>query len=178
MRLHGAGATDSITVMSDIVTERLILHLLTVEEAVRILEDAPGPADRWADGFPTEDDQDGVRGFVKNAEDGAPDPAPFGCYRIDVACDGTAIGSIGFYGPPDAEGRVTVGYGLVPHSWGNGYGSEALGGLVRFCRAHPEVRTMLADTHHDNRASQRVLAKNGFVLTRQDPELLYYVLKL
>lgn len=164
--------------MSDIVTERLILHALTVEESVRILEDAPGPGDHWADGFPTEDDQDGVRGIVKNAEDGGPDLAPFGSYRIDVACDETAIGTIGFYGPPDAEGRVTVGYGLVPHSWGNGYGSEALAGLVRFCRDHPGVRTMLADTHHDNRASQHVLTKNGFVLTRQDPELLYYVLEL
>ncbi len=106
------------------------------------------------------------------------DVGPFTCYRIDCRADSTAIGTIGFHGPPDARQQVTIGYGLVPHSWGNGYATEAVHALIEFCRARPDVRSLAADTDHDNRASQRVLMKSGFRLVRRDRELLYYELEL
>lgn len=106
------------------------------------------------------------------------DVGPFTCYRIDCRADNTAIGTIGFHGPPDVRQQVTIGYGLVPHSWGNGYATEAVHALIDFCRAHPDVRSLAADTDHDNLASQRVLAKSGFRLVRRDRDLLYYELEL
>jgi GNAT superfamily N-acetyltransferase len=106
------------------------------------------------------------------------DIGPFTCYRIDCRADNTAIGTIGFHGPPDARQQVTIGYGLVPHSWGNGYATEAVHALIEYCRAHPDVRSIAADTDHDNVASQRVLAKSGFRLVRRDRDLIYYELEL
>ena len=106
------------------------------------------------------------------------DIGPFTCYRIDCRADSTAIGTIGFHGPPDARQQVTIGYGLVAHSWGNGYATEAVHALIEFCRAHPDVRSMAADTDHDNVASQRVLTKSGFSLVRRDRDLIYYELGL
>jgi RimJ/RimL family protein N-acetyltransferase len=190
--------------MTDLITSRLVLHPLTVEEATRIVGGIASPADVWADGFPGEGDRDAARMAVKAAAAQAdarvradpprgwaetdpgprPDPGaaavpdPFTCYRIDCRRDSAAIGTIGFHGPPDFRRQVTIGYGLVPHSWGNGYATEAVRAMIELCRAHPAVRSLAADTGHDNHASQRVLIKSGFRLVRQDRDLLYYELVL
>jgi len=157
--------------MTDLSTERLSLHLLTVEEGRRIVDAVPGEQDVWAEDFPMQDDRDGVKGFLGAAEAGH-DAGPFGCYRIDR--DGAAIGTIGFYGPPDGEGQVMFGYGLVPGARGAGYATEALAGLVVFCRSHDEVLAMVADTEASNTASQRVLDKTGFELVKEEDGLYFY----
>lgn len=168
--------------MTDLITSRLILHPLTLAEATRIATGTANPTDRWADGFPSEGDRDATRMIVKAAAVLADAHAPvhvnahvpFSSYRIDCRRDRAAIGTIGFHGPPNPQGQATIGYGLVPHSWGNGYATEAVLALIDVCRAHPDVRTLAADTTHSNVASQRVLEKTGFRLVRQDEELLYY----
>lgn len=175
-------------VMTDLITRRLILHRLTVAEAARIVGGIPGREDRWADGFPGEGDRDAARMAAKAAtgraearldqESADLDVDPFTCYRIDCRADSTAIGTIGFHGPPDTRQQVTIGYGLVAHSWGNGYATEAVHALIEFCRSRPDVRSLAADTDHDNLASQRVLVKSGFRLVRRDRDLLYYELNL
>lgn len=166
--------------MTDLITSRLVLHPLTTAEALRIANGTASPTDRWADGFPGEGDRDAARMAVKAATaqgDALVDVdahVPFTSYRIDCRRDHTAIGTIGFHGPPNFRHQVTIGYGLVPHSWGNGYATEAVFALIDVCRAHPDVQLLAADTAHGNLASQRVLVKTGFRLVRQDRELRYY----
>lgn len=155
-----------------VATSRLRLHLLTVEEARRIVDTNPSDTDRWAEDFPMQDDRDAAGGFLKAAEAGL-DAGLFGCYRIEDA-DGVAIGTIGFYGPPDADGHVVIGYGLVPGSRGRGIATEAVEGVAAFCRSHRDVRAIVADTEKDNVASQRVLIKCGFDFEREDDKLSYY----
>ena len=75
----------------------------------------------------------------------------------------TAIGQIGTKGQPDEAGRVEIGYGMNPASWGQGYATEAVGALVAFLLAQPTVRTVTAETLPDNIGSIRVLEKLGFV---------------
>jgi RimJ/RimL family protein N-acetyltransferase len=159
----------------DLVTARLRLHHLTVEEGRRILAGTPTDGDRWDDEFPRQDDRDGVNGFL-HAAAAHGDLAPFGNYRVDL--DEVAVGTIGFFGPPNQDGEVHLGYGLVERARGRGYATEAVARLVELCRAHPHVRAMLADTETPNTASQRVLAKNGFVCVREDPELCAWRLDL
>jgi GNAT superfamily N-acetyltransferase len=179
--------------MIDLRTPRLCLHPLTVAEGMRIVDGTPAAEDTWAADFPREDDRDGIGGFLSAAATGA-DPTPFGTYRIDAAAamapdantapdtdpdtDGTAIGTIGFFGPPDDDGQVTIGYGLVPGARGLGYATEAVGALVEFCRSRDDVRALLADTDTDNGPSQGVLTKNGFEFVREDDKLRYYRLDL
>jgi RimJ/RimL family protein N-acetyltransferase len=103
---------------------------------------------------------------------------PFGSMLIAERASRSAIGSIGFYGPPDEEGRVTIGYGLVEQYRGRGLGTEALEALIAYCRTRPEVRTILADTEVQNMVSQRVLEKCGFTFIRADDELRFYRLTL
>lgn len=122
---------------------------------------------------------DSVFSRPRQDEDSAAlDVGPFTCYRIDCRADSTAIGTIGFHGPPDARQQATIGYGLVPHSWGNGYATEAVHALIELCRTRSDVRSLAADTDHDNFASQRVLEKSGFRRVRRDRDLIYYELDL
>jgi len=157
--------------MTDLMTDRLRLHLFTIDEGRRVLAATPGPEDRWAENFPMQDDRDGIKGFV-DAIDAGRDPGRFGNYRIDR--DEAAIGTIGFYGPPDEEGQVMFGYGLVPAARGLGYATEAVTRLVEFCRDQEGVRTMVADTELGNTASQRVLDKAGFTLVKEEEGLRFY----
>ena len=163
-----------------IETEHLVLHLITPAEAQRIISRTPGPQDTWADGFPREDDLDGL-GMLLRAGDDQSDATQaqlFGSMLIAERASRSAIGSIGFFGPPDEEGQVTIGYGLVEQYRGRGLGTEALAALIAYCRTRPEVRTILADTEVQNKVSQRVLEKCGFTFIRADDAACFYRLTL
>jgi RimJ/RimL family protein N-acetyltransferase len=149
------------------------LRRIGVEEAARIVADAPGPEDRWAEGFPREDDA----GPAKAIAAAEADPGPFGVYALVPRSHGRVIGTAGFFGPPDAAGEVTIGYGMVEPEWGQGYGTEAVAALVAISREHG-VTAVNADTDLDNVGSQRVLEKNGFERIRTSDSLHYYVLRL
>ncbi|WP_046502643.1 GNAT family N-acetyltransferase [Streptomyces odonnellii] len=158
--------------MDDLVTERLVLHPLSVLEAERVAAGEPDPEDRWAPGYPAEGDMVGARRYLTTCAITG-DPRPFGAYEIRRREDGRAIGGLGFHGAPDDDLRVTVGYGLVPSAHGKGYASEALRELLRFARARG-VSAVLGDTDHDNTASQRVMTAAGMRLVGEDEHLKYY----
>ena len=78
--------------------------------------------------------------------------------------DGTHIGDLSFKGlHPD--GSVEIGYGIDPAFWGNGYATEAVDAAVRWALEQPGVIRVEAETDPHNSASQRVLAKCGFLPT-------------
>lgn len=150
------------------------LLLLSRQEAARIAARAPGAEDRWTEGFPREEDC----GPAARVATATTDPGPFGSYKLVARSHGRTIGTAGFFGPPDASGEVTIGYGMVEPEWGQGYGTEAVAGLVAICRAHGGVTVINADTNLDNVGSQRVLEKNGFHRLRSSDTLHYYALHL
>jgi RimJ/RimL family protein N-acetyltransferase len=146
----------------------------TKDEAAMVVDGKPADGEQWAEGYPREDDSEPCAGLANSTED----PGPFGVYRIVPLAHGLTIGTAGFYSPPTASGEVTIGYGMVEPEWGNGYGTEAVAGLVEVCRAHGGVSAVNADTDLDNIGSQRVLEKNGFQRVRTTKDLCYYVLRL
>jgi RimJ/RimL family protein N-acetyltransferase len=150
------------------------LPAATPEQAARIAAEEPDETDRWAEGFPREDD----RGPAEGVANAPIDPAPFGTYLIVPIADGLTVGTAGFYGPPGEDGRVTIGYGMVESAWGRGYGTEAVAGLIEVCRRHGGVTAVDADTDLDNIASQRVLEKNGFERVRVTEDACFFALTL
>lgn len=76
--------------------------------------------------------------------------------------DGTAIGDAGFKGNA-VKGAVEIGYGLKQAYEGKGYMTEAARALMEWAFAQEGVYAVEAETEADNRASQRVLEKLGFV---------------
>ncbi|MBI5384543.1 MAG: GNAT family N-acetyltransferase [Verrucomicrobia bacterium] len=82
------------------------------------------------------------------------------------------IGGAGFKGPPDDEGMVEIGYGIVSAFEGRGYATEAAQALINFAVSDPRVRALRAHTLPTANASTRVLTKNGFARVGEvvDPE--------
>ncbi|GAA4214218.1 GNAT family N-acetyltransferase [Actinocatenispora rupis] len=158
--------------MADLRTDRLVLHLLTVAEARRVAAGEPGPADRWADGYPTAGDSRSAQNVLDHHA-GTGDPGPFGTYQIRL--DGATVGGIGFHGPPDGDRAVAIGYGLVESVRGHGYAAEALRAVLALARSLG-VRTVRGDTGHDNVPSQRVMHAAGMRYVRSDAKVRYYEL--
>ncbi|GIH17086.1 GNAT family N-acetyltransferase [Rugosimonospora africana] len=150
-----------------IPTERLRLHPLDTDGARAIVDGQRD--DRWHAEFPRDDDRDAAGMVLERYHE------IFGSFVIVECASELVVGTIGFFGPPDASGTVVVGYGLVRAARGSGYASEALRGLVEFAFAR-DVRRIVADTERDNVASQRVLEKAGFSRTHSTDEVHWYAL--
>jgi RimJ/RimL family protein N-acetyltransferase len=154
------------TTLPDVVTtQRLRLPLWTAEEAEDIR--AGRGRDGWHRDYPRQDDRDAATMYHSG------DPwAP-----RHVVRGTTALGSIGFFGPPEpaADGvpETEVGYGLVDEAHGWGFATEALKALLQETdRVGVRIRASVAP---DNKASIRVLAKCGFTELRgsnEDGELV------
>ena len=63
----------------------------------------------------------------------------------------------------NADGSVEIGYGISEIKQGNGYATEAVNAAVTWALKQPGVFRVEAETEPDNRASQRVLEKCGFI---------------
>lgn len=133
------------------------LPLITEVEAKVMIEG--GRLDLFAEGYPRQDDIDAAR-MVGRCDDEARRWSVRHVVRRD---DGVAVGTIGFFGPPDDDGRVEVGFGLVEVARGKGLATDALTVVVKAAEA--VGAQVIAHTAPDNIASQRTLAKCGFVCT-------------
>ena len=83
--------------------------------------------------------------------------------RADGADGRVAIGNGGFRGKPGPDGTVEVGYSVLEKYQKTGYGTEAVGALLSWAFAHPEVTRVTAETYPDLTPSIRVLKKSGYV---------------
>lgn len=75
---------------------------------------------------------------------------------------GTLLGFVFLYQDEATSRLYRLGYLQAESSWGKGYASEWLAGLLQWCRASEAVETLLAGVEPDNPGSIRVLEKNGF----------------
>lgn len=132
------------------------LHLITPQLARRIVNGTPAPGDRWHPEYPLADELDVLRPLADATD---PDPV-FGPMMI-LDASGVAVGGIGFFGPPDADGSVEIGYGLVPAARGQGLATAAVEEVAKIAAAHG-VTVLRAATDPDNLPSSRVLERAGF----------------
>jgi predicted acetyltransferase len=86
------------------------------------------------------------------------------------------VGDICFYGEPDTNGEVEIGYGTYNNFQGKGYMTEAVKGIISWVRMQPGIIKIRASTDKDNIASWRVLEKNGFIKVAEKDDLLVWKL--
>jgi ribosomal-protein-alanine N-acetyltransferase len=72
------------------------------------------------------------------------------------------IGSAGFHGPPDDDGRAEIGYRVEPEHRRKGVATEVVRALLDWANREHGVTRLRAATAPDNLASQAVLARFGF----------------
>jgi len=82
-------------------------------------------------------------------------------FYVLVGEDGTVLGRFNLYEVKD--GTAELGYRVAQHVAGHGVATAAVQELCRLAAARHGLRTLRAATTYDNVASQKVLAKTGFV---------------
>ena len=87
--------------------------------------------------------------------------AGLSAYYVLVAGDGSVLGRFNLYELGD--GTASLGYRVAQHVAGQGVATAAVQELSRLAATQHGVHTLRAATSHENAASQRVLAKAGFV---------------
>jgi ribosomal-protein-alanine N-acetyltransferase len=156
---------------SKIYTSRLTLIAATVEhirveletpEQLSTLLDAEVPHD-WPTG---EYDRDAMEFFRTRLEEGGKEVEGwYGWYAVRTADEkaGRAlVGASGYFGPPDSEGVVEIGYSVLPEWQRQGYASEIAEALVEQAFCHAPVTKVIAHTMQSNPASIGVLLRCGF----------------
>src|ERR671916_894739 len=115
----------------------------------------------WHPQYPLADTLEGLTWlFAAWQEMGGLDPdSPWWTYQLMV--DGQAVGDIGFHGPPDDQGRLTIGYQVVPAAQRQGIATAGCGQLVDLAWT-AGARSLQAHVDPGNRASGEVLLRNGF----------------
>ena len=129
-----------------VVTERLSLPLWTPDEAADIAAGRPPPG--WHRRLP-------APGRPGRSDD-LPPRRPVGP-AAPRQRGTTALGSIGFFGPPEAAAdgalEAEVGYGLVAEARGWGFATEALRGLLAETDAARRTRPGQRRAHRQRPAS-------------------------
>lgn len=84
-----------------------------------------------------------------------------GAYYVLVAEDGPVLGRFNLYDVQD--GTAVLGYRVAQHAAGRGVATAAVRELCQLAATEYGLRTIKAATTRENRASQRVLTKAGFL---------------
>ena len=80
--------------------------------------------------------------------------------------DGSRLcGLAEYYGFKDALHKTCVGYRLMERYWGQGLATETVATMVDYLFTRTDIEIVTASTMIENRASARVLEKNGFIQT-------------
>jgi ribosomal-protein-alanine N-acetyltransferase len=87
--------------------------------------------------------------------------AGLSAYYVLVAGDGSILGRFNLYELGD--GTASLGYRVAQHAAGQGVATAAVQELCRLAAARHGLHTLRAATSSENVASQKVLAKAGFV---------------
>lgn len=115
----------------------------------------------WVDDYPTEGDMM-TANLALLAQAGSP-PQTHMLFTLRSRSDGSAIGGIGFKGE-HIDGdfcAMEIGYGLAESVHGQGFGTEAVAGIIAIAR-EKGMTQLCAETDLPNIASQKVLVRNGF----------------
>jgi [ribosomal protein S5]-alanine N-acetyltransferase len=84
-----------------------------------------------------------------------------GAFYVLVAEDGSVLGRFNLL--LGGDGTAELGYRVAQHAAGRGVATAAVQELCLLAAARHGLRTLRAATSRDNAASQKVLAKAGFV---------------
>ncbi len=146
------------------------------DRALTLLAGRPEQKLAWEEGFPPPPLLASLQRVVDNP-DGPVSFGRFYAYLIVRRADGLAVGDAGFFGPPEADGEVEIGYALVPGARGSGLASEAVALLADWALSQPGVRALIARVEADNAASVRLLDRLGFVADGRSESYRRYALR-
>ena len=164
-----------------IESEHLVLAPIPRADALALLAGREVPTLVAGCGWPTADTLGGLalevtQAVASHETDDTGDTANHTGWFVVLRSSGAVIGDCGWLGGPNADGTAEIGYGLAAPYRGRGYGTEAVGALVSWCRRQPGVRRLVADVLPANAASRRLLASLSFQQAEPNGDHVRYVL--
>lgn len=90
----------------------------------------------------------------------------------------TVVAELGFKGEPNTRHEVEIGYGTMPRRQGEGFMSEAVGGMIGWAKNRKDIATILAETDQQNLPSIKVLRKNGFAQFDKRDNMLWWKINI
>jgi len=84
------------------------------------------------------------------------------------------VSELGFKGPPNEKGEIEIGYGTMPSQQGKGFMTEAVAGMLEWAKNREDVKFVLASIDKNNKASLRIVEKNGFVYYEEKEPMLWW----
>lgn len=84
------------------------------------------------------------------------------------------VGGIGFFGDPDPNGIIEIGFATNESHLRKGYCFEAAQKLLDWALTQDAVKCITARCETDNISSKNVLVKLGFQIEHSDAELHYW----
>jgi ribosomal-protein-alanine N-acetyltransferase len=115
---------------------------------------------KWPSG---EYDRDAMEFFLSCFESGGKSAKGWYAINIDaISKKRSLVGSGGYFGPPDREGVVEIGYSVLPEWQRRGYATEIVNSLVSHDFFYEKTKNIVAHTLPENEASIRVLISTGF----------------
>ena len=144
--------------MSELPAGRLTLRPIDRDDARAVLDGRTPEGLTLAPGYPSRFSLE-VMEMVAGSRPGT--GGGYGPYFMVRRADGAVVGEIGasLDGP-----TAQVGYTVVEPSWGQGYATEALRGLLAHLAADPAIDRVVAETLTGHAASRRVMEKAGMRL--------------
>lgn len=141
-------------------------HLRTELESYAQLGEMLGAAvsSTWPPGLY---DRDAMQFFLDKAyQGGAEATGWYGWYAIRQPLENNSallVGSVGYFGPPNSDGVVEIGYSVIPEECGKGYATEMVRAIMDRAWHDERVHLVVAEAHETNIASLKVLEHCGFV---------------
>lgn len=114
----------------------------------------------------SEYDEGAVRFFLQMISNGGAQAAGwytwYAILRAGDANTARLVGNGGFFGPPDDQGSVEIGYSVCKGSRGAGIATEIVATLLAYAWSKYTVKRVVARTRPDNTPSIGALRRNGF----------------
>ena len=114
---------------------------------------------------------------LKNMEKNPFNYTWFTMWQIVLKEENKIIGTCGFNGLPDAEGKIEIGYALKPAYQKKGFMPEAIKEMIRFAFMHNKVKAIIAQTPKELLPSQKLLQNFGFVIDSEKEGIITWILK-
>jgi RimJ/RimL family protein N-acetyltransferase len=91
-----------------------------------------------------------------------------------IARRGMVIGECGLKHAPGPDGAAEIGYGMGAAWHANGYGTEAVRGLVEWLPNLTGCHRLTAEVHESNLASRRLLERLNFTIDHLSSPYVWY----
>ncbi|HDX9580413.1 TPA: GNAT family N-acetyltransferase [Bacillus pseudomycoides] len=143
-----------------LITERLCLRPLTIQDADDVFEYASNPEIAtytvWYSHETLEDSQIFVQSILDQYEKGE-----MATYGIELKNEKKIIGTCGFIDYEENHHKAELAYALSPNYWGQGFATEAAKACIRDGFERLLLNRIEARCHASNAQSERVMKRLG-----------------